>query len=400
MGFGGREQGSSVGTASGDELSQVRIFLSWVQYVVDFVVQGRLHVFVNVDETALASVRHRGWGMASLHRRSVASPKARPRDPLDRGFSCTTLVAVVCDCPSLQPLLPQIILSRYTQNAALPAARQAQNRACGFPFEFWNGTAGRMTPTIFRNWATRLRQAVGSFNPGAWIVLILDCSTCHLDRASVVHMRRLGFIVIFIPAKMTWLLQLLDVYIFLRLKRGIREAEARFRSRTSSGQIPSGAWLKLVTTIIRREIVNCDWSHHFSRVGLGESCHHLSRHLAELIDPASIRPALPTRAEFALLVGRSADTVITRTLHASILGHTLAVQRLPAHAQPPHSATYVLPVSADARPPSSRRETYEAMEVTEVIDAFAQAAPPEPDFLHPFVDARNLQVHGERVVAD
>ena len=121
------------------------------------VIYDRVHVIINTDETALATVRHSGRGMASTHKRSRAVPKSRPRDPVDRTFTKTTCFAVVCDCPSLQPLLPQIILSRYTKNTLLPAALQDQQRGHGFPFEFWNGSTGHVTPVIFRNWATRLR---------------------------------------------------------------------------------------------------------------------------------------------------------------------------------------------------------------------------------------------------
>lgn len=257
-----------------------------------------------------------------------------------------------------------------------------------------------MTPLVFRKWITRVRQAVGSFHSGAWLVLILDCSPCHLDRVSVSHMRRLGVIVIFVPAKMTWLLQLLDVFVFRRVKRGIREAEARARTRTSSGQIPSGTWMKLATSVIRREIVNCDWSQHFARLGAGDSFDHFSSPVAELIDPNTITPALPTRAEFGLLIGRPPDTEVTRALHASIVGHTLAVQRLPVAADPPHSATYFLPVTRNARPPRSRRATYEAMDARQAVDSFLQAAPDEPVFLHDFLDARNVQLEVRPVGAD
>ena len=97
-------------------------------------------------------------------------------------------------------------------------------------FEFWHGTSGRVTPRLFRQYCTRLRQAVASFNAGAWIILIIDCSTCHLDLASVHHLRRRGILAIFVPAKLTWLMQLLDVFCFKALKSDFREAQARARS--------------------------------------------------------------------------------------------------------------------------------------------------------------------------
>ena len=133
--------------------SQVLIYLRWLQYIVHMVVYDRPHVFINVDETALASVRHSGRGMACLFRRSRASPKTRPRDRTDRSFTNTTLIAAACDCPGLQPLLPQVILARYSQNASVPATLLAHYRSCGFPFEFWHGSMGRVTP-VTPSWRT------------------------------------------------------------------------------------------------------------------------------------------------------------------------------------------------------------------------------------------------------
>ena len=76
-------------------------------------------------------------------------------------------------------------------------------------------------------------------------MLILDCATSHLDRATEAHLRRPGVLVVIIPAKMTWLLQALDVYAFGKLKRGLREAEAWARVDEHQGKIPPGPWMRL-----------------------------------------------------------------------------------------------------------------------------------------------------------
>ena len=371
---------------------QVLIYLRWLQYIVHMVVYDRPHVCISVDETALASVRHAGRGMACLVRRSRASPKTRPRDRTDRSFTNPTLIAVACDCAGLQPLLPQVILARYSKHARVPGTLQAHYRSCGFPFEFWHGSTGRVTPIIIRKWFTRLRQSVASYNPAAWIVLIIDCCTAHLDQRSVAHLRRLGILVVFVPASLTWLLQLLDVYAFGRVKGELRQEEARTRANSADGQIIPGQWIKLATTVIRREIINRDWSPCFARLGVGETCLDLSTPVAELLAGREIRPALPSRAEFSLLVSRPADSDVTRRLHASILGHTLSVQRLPVHSLPPHSATYDLPASAPSAEHASRRRTYAAMDPRHVVDAFSDAASDQPMFLHPFQAARNYQL--------
>ena len=59
---------------------------------------------------------------------------SRARDETDRSFVATTYMASVCDSVSLQPLLPQIVLSKYSQHGIPPANLRAQYESFGFPF--------------------------------------------------------------------------------------------------------------------------------------------------------------------------------------------------------------------------------------------------------------------------
>ena len=178
---------------------------------------NRQHVFVNMDETQLASVKHHGKGMISGRKKRREDRRRSPRDPDDRHHTKVTYIAAISDSPDLQPLLPQVVLPRYTQHARPPPAMLHDYSGLGYPFEFWHGTAGSTTPGIVQAWMTRLRSVISSFNDGAWIVLALDCDTNHLSVATMAHLRRLGIIPLLVPAKLTWLLQLLDVYVLLLL---------------------------------------------------------------------------------------------------------------------------------------------------------------------------------------
>ena len=77
-----------------------------------------------------------------------------------------------------------------------------------------------MGSQIMAAWINRVRTIVTSFNSDAWIVLILDCSNAHLNVKTM--QRRLGVLVVYLPAKLTWLLQVLNVYAFGELKGRIR----------------------------------------------------------------------------------------------------------------------------------------------------------------------------------
>ena len=60
--------------------------------------------------------------------------------------------------------------------------------------------------------------------PDVWIVVVWDCASVHLNQDVFTHARRLGILVLFVPAGLTHrLLQILDVYIHACLKRLVRE---------------------------------------------------------------------------------------------------------------------------------------------------------------------------------
>ena len=128
------------------------------------------------------------------------------------------------------------------------------------------------------------------------------------------------------------------------------------------------------------------------RLCAGESCLDLSAPVADLLAGTQIVPALPTHAEFALLINRPTDSDVTRPLHASIIGPTLALQRSPLDARPPHSATYHLPISRDPSAPQSRRQTFEAMDTGALLDLFVDPRHEEPAYLHLYQDARKIQL--------
>ena len=84
--------------------SQVMIFLKWLRYVIEVVVWERPHVILNVDETSLSTVKHEGKGFISGRRFARRDARLRLRDAVDRFNTWTTCLAVVGDCPALQPL--------------------------------------------------------------------------------------------------------------------------------------------------------------------------------------------------------------------------------------------------------------------------------------------------------
>jgi hypothetical protein len=332
----------------------VQIFLNWTRFVVEDVVRGRPHVFINMDETQVSSIKHSGKGLVAINKVKRDNLLSQPKQPRDRTDVKTSLMGTVCDCPALQPFLPQVMLPKYTKRCVPPQRFLDAYAITGGPFEYWHGSVGWTDSRIMMKWATRVRSVVSSFNSDTWIILIMDCSHVHLNVKTIAHLRRLGILVLMLPAKLTWLCQLLDVYVYSELKSLIRSGQCALRLSSHDGSVPIGAWIDINAKAIREVIVDRDWQDSFAKLGAGDSVLDMNNQLRSYVAAEDVTPSLPTMDQFARMVNRPSHTVITARLHSMVVGGFLDLQQLPLNASPGPGAMVDLPylpaASKRARP--------------------------------------------------
>lgn len=335
---------------------------------MDIVLAGRLYVVLNMDETSINTVQDSGVGLMCARRVTRRAAPLRPPDMPDRSNVKTSLLALVCDSPALQPYLPQIVLAKYTKTAAPPQWILDACAATGEPLEYWHGSGGWANTATIKAWATRVRSVIHSFNREAWILLVWDCATTHLNLDVVRHLRLLGILVVVIPAKLTWLLQTLDVHVFRELKERMRAQLTFLRMSSEAGNLSVGSWISCCGAAVRDVLVNRDWAENFDHMGLGEFVEDLHGRVRRAVPPAAVHPALPTRAQFARMVNRGADGENLRRLHATIVGHFLQVHRLPRDTPPRCGA--VVPLQPDVPPALKRprRDVAEEAQWEELLD--------------------------------
>ena len=236
---------------------------------------------------------------------------------------------------------------------------------------------------------TRLRSVISSFNDQAWIILMIDCDTNHLCVRTMAHLRRLGMIPLLLPAKLTWLLQLLDVYVFGLLKKDMRLEEVRSRESSTTGSLAARERIGFAASSIRRIIINRDWSAAFEKLGHGNLNRPSASHLQEYLSPGDIEPALPTLAQFADLISRPAHTQVTQRLHRMCMRAALDLVHAPLNAVPPAGADIILPGSASATPGPARAD-YEHQSADDVLRRFLDARDVRPPSLSGGGLARNV----------
>lgn len=303
-----------------------------------------------MDETTLSGVQHPSQGIVPDRHVQRAQGMVRRRRRPDRSDVRTCLLGTVCNDAELQPHLPQVVLPAYSKHVRPPVNVLNAYQRTRAPLEYWHGTNGWCSTTIIIRWLTRLRAVISSAKPGAWIVLIWDCASVHLNAAVLGHMRRLQLLVLFIPAGMTHLFQVLDVFIYADLKRRMRQHHLRRSCAAADGNLDRDHRIDGVGRAIHSALVQVDCRGFFHRVGLAADWGGVTGDIFDLIGGDPIAPALPSREEFATLTGSTLHTPRTASLHTLAMSGWLQLRRQPMTASPRPAAHVALPKRAAARP--------------------------------------------------
>ena len=327
--------------------------------------------------------------MISGRSKRKADRRRAPRDPMDRHNTKVSYIGVICDSAWLQPILPQVILPRYSQHGQPPPHVLEKYAEFGYPFEFWHGTAGAVTPGIIQAWMTRLRSVISSFNPTAWIILVMDCDASHMCLKTITHLRRIGIVPVVVPAKLTWLLQVLDVYVFGSIKKDMRLQELKMRTESGVGQIEKMDKMKSAIMSIRRSVINRDWSTAFNKLGYGNDDHPTAKVLEDYLPGEVFEPMLPSLAEFGVLTSRPVHTQMTQSLYRMFMKAALELAAAPVGACPPRGAHSNVPASREALPIASRQDLQHRLP-EEVLHEFVHGIDEAPLLLSGPGAARNV----------
>ena len=153
-------------------------------------------------------------------------PTAFSREPPEQHASRKVLrgtithVGIICDDPRIQPLLPQVLLTN--EHLVTHADVMAVQPLLPPNVSTMRGTSSWMNTTVM---CTILRVlGVALFPRGATRqpARLLDCCSSHLHTKIHQVAFRQGIWLCYIPAKLTWLLQPLDVSAFRLYKFHLR----------------------------------------------------------------------------------------------------------------------------------------------------------------------------------
>ena len=216
---------------------------------------------VNMDETSIVLNNDGQKGVVSKGLAKdvvLIKKKSRKRGSL-------TLVALVCDDTSVQPLLPQLIIGNehvlrvldlkelepiLPQNVVLVRAKSS-----------W------ITIEILIVIIEMIRSRLNQHNIAKTPLLLMDACPVHLNAQVWKAAKRSRIYICFVPACLTWLLQPLDVRVLSKLKAFVRSQYRKYQLQQQEAYVSVVGMVKIWVEGIRKILQGTAWSAVFDECG-------------------------------------------------------------------------------------------------------------------------------------
>ncbi len=151
-----------------------------------------------------------------------------------------------------------------------------------------------------RKWLTLVAKSLGPLVHERYVILLVDVHSSHIDNSIFLHARRCGIRLVYIPSKLTWLLQPCDTHVFAPFKQAVRKAWQHEKARRPNGVVSTETWLQLVCQAIGEVLVGASWRHAFHADGLLQRQARISPKLLEALGfegEIDLPPVLPSPEE-------------------------------------------------------------------------------------------------------
>ena len=237
-------------------------------------------LFINMDETSVALSYPGQKGNVVQQPRTT---RIRPETYSEKVTLAVrrgniTYCTFVASESFLQPLLPQILIGNR-QRRTRQVLRHVWKEQPGF-VQTWTAESGWVNHTLMKQMITVLRNCIREHTAEFQIIFVVDAARCHIHRDIVNHACKHDMWMLYVPAKMTWLLQPLDAYVFAGFKADLKQQYADPKYATDTSTVPSIAWLRRLWQSIQNKVHTLDWKHAFAKVGLLDQQRNMSDHVA------------------------------------------------------------------------------------------------------------------------
>jgi hypothetical protein len=128
-----------------------------------------------------------------------------------------TYCAFIASDMAVQSLLPQIVIGnkkKFTRKLLRTAWAEQPDFV-----QTWTAETGWINQTVMKRMISVLHNCLKDITDDYQIIFVVDVARCHIHKDIVNHACRHNMWMLYVPAKMTWLLQPLDAYVFAGFNR-------------------------------------------------------------------------------------------------------------------------------------------------------------------------------------
>lgn len=267
-------------------LEEVRLYFVWVAYLTAVGYSMREAVWINIDETPipLHFSGKRGHRMTAANATQAASMRDQTSLQSVRG-KCTFMAAITTD-RELQQKLPQVLLPN-AKGMKKKWDGTDSKRAAYPTIQILKDTSGWMTNQALDDYFDILHEAL--LEAGiAKVVLVMDCHQSHYSIKTLRKLRKFGWRVLFVPAKLTFLLQPLDAYVFSRFKREFHTAGTKNRIMSPNGRVTFEQWVDACFATITDVFSNMHAETYFQKCGCDIPSNSISASISRHVQSADL----------------------------------------------------------------------------------------------------------------
>lgn len=254
-------------------------YWQWHRYYERRVPNGKKIVLINLDETSVCFAPELRSGLVVIRSSSEAKALVAKQDTR----SNLTYVATVCDDESVQASMPHFIIGDKTRirDTDMVSLRESPKNNV----HVWrNEKSAWNNHTLMQRILTVIRDAL-SHRPDLLPVLILDVAPCHIHKSVFQKARQLGIWLVFVPSRVTYLLQPLDTHGFFSFKAWLRRMYAALRGVAVDGLVARLDWLKVLQSAKEAHFDQKSWKRAFADTGARLPFAHLTKSLSKYATP-------------------------------------------------------------------------------------------------------------------
>jgi len=308
--------------------------------------EGKKAIMINMDETPIQQSYAAQRGTIGVGRKRSMEPglaieRLAPTDK--RGI--ITHVAFVAEDAEIQATLPQVFIAS-TKLVPQYVADAVSTQLPPNTF-LWRGSSSWMNEGYMCRILKLLHASLEGKLQNAYVVLALDMAAPHVVQPVLETAKELEIVLLFIPAKWTWLLQPLDAYVFQSYKTNLRSAYVKARCESKNfGILTKAQWLRSVFEACQRTFQGKDFSKAFAMTGLSGRQAYMSTRIkafVKALEHMPYEPTVPPFLELQFMAGRGIDiewALIFTTFRSLLISSaSTAPVASPAEAQPSGSAS-------------------------------------------------------------